>query len=110
MLRSSTISACYQSLATKAVRTSLPAGATFVSADLKVLPTPAGAPKNVVALATGRIIVKVSGHTVTLYQTSAFITGRLIEAKVDLQGVDAPVAASTQERLIDLVAVRAAGV
>ena len=68
----------------------------------------AGAPKNVVAVAVGMIMVRTSGHLITVYQTIAFITGNRLEAEVDIQGVETPVAASVQEHAIDVVAVRAA--
>ena len=108
LLKSPRISACYKALTTQSLRASLPAGATIASGGLEVVPAPKGGPANVVAVATSKFVVNASGQPVTLYQTTAFITGRLIEAEVDFQGVDTAVPTALQEQLIDVVAGRAA--
>ena len=108
LLKSPKISACYKALTIQSLRASLPAGATIASGGLEVVPAPKGGPANVVAVATSKFVVNAGGRPVTLYQTTAYITGRLIEAEVDFQGVDAAVPTALQEQLIDVVAGRAA--
>jgi hypothetical protein len=107
-LHSPKLSACFGQMVKKQLAASLPAGATTVSASIKIKPESAGGPANVVATGTGTIEVRVNGQRVPVYLTVAFITGSLIEAELDAENVGTPVPASMVNRLVATVATRAA--
>ena len=71
-------------------------------------PGSGGGPRNVVGHGAGRINVTTGGQVVNLYLNVAFITGPLIEAQVDFQGIGAPVPLATRTAAIATVAARVA--
>jgi hypothetical protein len=107
MLHSPKISPCLEQMMKKQVAASLPAGGTIASVSVKTTPGSAGL-ANVVATGTGTITISVNGQQVTVYLTTAFITGPLIEAEVDTSNVGTPVPASVVNSLVATVATRAA--
>lgn len=107
IIKSPKIDACYNKLAASEIGGSLPAGSTFDSASVVVTPGSAGGPSNVVATASGKVEVTVTGQVIDLYLNVAFITGPLIEAEIDFTNVGTPVPASIRTALIDKIAARA---
>jgi len=105
-LKSSKIDTCYKQLAVSELG-ALPAGATLDNAEIDVTPGTGGGPSNVVATATGRIEVTVSGQLVAFYLNIAFITGPSIEAEVDFFNIGTPVPTALRASLIAKVAARA---
>jgi hypothetical protein len=108
MLHSPRIDQCLQESARRTIAKGMPAGAKVDAITLHVTPGSSAGPTNVVALAQGTVTVTVSGQTVKVYTTAAFITGPRIEAEVDVTGVGAPLPAATQRQAIEAVAARAA--
>ncbi len=109
LLKSPKLQACYQTLLTRELRTTLPAGATIDKVTFKLLPRTTGEPANVAAQAAARINVTINGKSVKVYVNVAFITGKLIEAEVDSENLGSPVPAGLRNKLVALVAMRAAG-
>jgi hypothetical protein len=108
MLHSPRIDQCLQESARRTIAKGMPAGAKVDNITVHVTHGSSGGPSNVVALAQGTVTVTISGQTVKVYTTAAFITGPRIEAEVDVTGVGAPLPAATQRQAIDAVAARAA--
>ena len=102
------LSACIEQEARTQFATSLPAGTVIESVSFKITPGSANAPDNVVATASGTVVVNAKGHEIAVYLNFAFITGPLIEAEVNVVSVGAPLDASVQQGLVDAVATRAA--
>ena len=101
-------SACIEQDAKAQFGTSLPAGTLIESVSFKVMPGSANAPDNVVATASGTILLNVKGHEIPMHLSFTFITGPLIEAEVDVVSVGTPLDASVVQGLVDAVATRAA--
>jgi len=108
ILHSPKLPPCYDQLIRKQLATSLPAGTTIESESIKITPTSAGGPANVVATGTGTIAVSVNGQHVPVYLTVAFIIGPLIQAEVDTENVGTPVPQSVVTSVVATVAARAA--
>ena len=108
LLRSTKAPSCFNELLRKQLTTVLPAGTSIESVSVKITPGPAGGPANVVATAAGAILVYVSGQKVPVYASLAFITGPLIEARVEVVNIGAPPSASAMTSLVVAVATRAA--
>ncbi|HEY8728123.1 MAG TPA: hypothetical protein VIL94_00965 [Acidothermaceae bacterium] len=107
-LRSPKISRCYATLIKSTLADSLPDGTTVNSVSFVITPGSGGGPRNVVGHGSGRINVTSAGQPLALYLNVAFITGPLIEAEIDFQGIGAPVAIATRTALIAKLAARAA--
>jgi hypothetical protein len=103
------IDSCYKQLAVSELG-ALPAGATLTSVEIDVTPGSAGGPRNVVATASGKIEVTVSGQQLAFYLNIAFITGPLIEAEVDFFNIGGTVPTALRTSLIAKVAARAGAV
>jgi hypothetical protein len=101
---------CYEQLMKKTLATSLPAGATVDSTSFTITPGSAGGPANVAATLTGTVTVSVSGQKVEVYPTIVFITGKQLEAEVDVMNLGSPVPAATMSTIVAAVATRAAAV
>jgi len=108
ILKSSKVSACYDTLVKSKLASSLPAGATVQSVSLKITPGAAGGPSNVVGTGAGKITVTAGGSKQEIYVSVAFITGPLIEAEVNFTSVGVPVTSAVQADLVAKVAKRAA--
>jgi len=108
ILKSSKVSACYETLVKSKLASSLPAGATVQSVSLKITPGAAGGPGNVVGKGAGKITVTAGGSKQEIYVSVAFITGPLIEAEVNFTSVGVPVTSAVQADLVAKVAKRAA--
>ncbi len=108
ILKSSKVSACYETLFKSKLASSLPAGATVQSVSIKIIPGAAGGPGNVVGKGAGKITVTAGGSKQEIYVSVAFITGPLIEAEVDFTSVGVPVTSAVQADLVAKVAKRAA--
>jgi hypothetical protein len=101
-------SACFDQLVKTQLAPSLPSGSKIESASTKITPGSAGGPAKVIANGTSIITISVNGQRGTIYATTAFIRGRLIEADVTSSSVGAPVPASVVNPLVAAVAARAA--
>jgi hypothetical protein len=108
LVHSPKISGCYEQLVKDSVGPTMPTGTKISSVSMKITPGSGGGPANVVATGTGKIRVEASGQRVTVYINVAFITGRLVEAEVDSEGIGAPIPAASQASLVAKVAARAA--
>jgi hypothetical protein len=120
ILHSPKVSKCLEQQLVKEMATSLRKGATIESASIKITPGSAGGPTNVVATGTGIIKVSLNNQQAAMYKTVAsttspviyltvaFITGPLIEAKIDTSSIGTPLPASLVKSLVADVATRAA--
>lgn len=107
MLSSPKIDSCYAAEAKAQAAGSLPAGATISAVSVHVTPHPSGEPANVAAMVVGTISVTASGQQVTVYDTSALITGPKVEVDVDFENIGQPLPGALQDHLIAVVAGRA---
>jgi hypothetical protein len=110
IIKSPKMSGCYQKQAVTQVTGSLPAGATFDSASIAILPGSAGGPSNVIGTGVGKVTATIAGKVMTVYVNAAFIVGPLTEAEIDFTSLGAPVATSITAPLIAKIAARAAAV
>lgn len=100
---------CFRQILPEALATSLPAGSKLGTIELHVTPRSSGDPDNLVATISATIPVTVSGQSVTVYVSTAYIVGPQVEAQVDFENVGAPVPAGLQAQLVKTVADRVAG-
>jgi hypothetical protein len=105
-LRSPKLSSCFDTLLKKEIASSFPGGST-VDSSFHVTPGSNGGPANVIATGADTVKVTASGTQATIYVSIAFITGPLVEAEVDAEGISAPLPASVMKPLIAGVATRA---
>lgn len=107
-LRNPKLPGCYRTLLRQQLAGGLPGGGRIDTVAITITPAPAGYPRNVVAIISGRIGVIASGISISVFIDAAYITGPLIEAEVDFENVGAAVPAALRKHLIALVATRAA--
>jgi hypothetical protein len=86
----------------------LPAGAKIDRVDITVTPGSGGLGSNVIATASGAIVITVSGQQVSAYVNVAFIAGKLVEAEVDAESVGAPIDQTVMSKAVTAVAKRVA--
>lgn len=101
------IAACFKAQALKQLTTSLPAGAKLGALSVVVHPLPGGGADHVAGTLNASIPVTVQGQKVTVYADSVYITGPLVEAEIDFQGVGSPVSPALQAKLTKIVGDRA---
>ena len=108
VLKNPKVSACFRQLLRTAVASSLPTGAKLDAVSLKITPGTGGGPSNVVGIVRATVTMTMSGMRVAVYLDMAFITGRLIEAEVQIVNPRLPISDSVFFALVRDVATRAA--
>ncbi len=91
-----------------ALATELPAGETIGGITATVTQGPGGGPANVIGSVAETLIIMKSGVGVPIYVRGVFAVGPLVVALVNYTGVEQPVPADLQAKLLNLVATRAA--
>ncbi|HET6151613.1 MAG TPA: hypothetical protein VFE15_01580 [Marmoricola sp.] len=107
-LHSPKMSSCFQKEISTVLLGSLPTGSKVDSASFKVVPGSAGFAANVAGTASGTVLLTVQGQRATIYLTSVFITGPLIESEIDFTNLGAPLPSSLTTPLIEKIATRTA--
>lgn len=102
------IAACFKAQGLRQIKMSLPAGAKLGTMSVVVHSFPRRAADHVVGTLNASIPVTVQGQNVTVYTDSVFVTGPLVEAEVDFEGIGSPVSPALQAKLTKIVADRAA--
>jgi hypothetical protein len=99
---------CIKQLLADSSSGQLPAGAKIDRVDITVTPGSGGLGSNVIATASGAIVITVSGQQVSAYVNVAFIAGKLVEAEVDAESVGAPIDQTVMSKAVTAVAKRVA--
>jgi hypothetical protein len=100
--------ACYRAILRIQIAASLPPFTKVISVDFNISPAPRRYPANVVALGSGQARITHGKQTVTTYFTVAHIVGRRLEADVAFTAVSKSIEATLEQKVITLVARRAA--
>jgi phage tail protein X len=108
LLTNAKFSSCFETGLRAALGKTLPAGATISSVDVKVTPGAGGGPSNVSGTLALTVTVANPGLTQTIYSTTVYMVGPLIEAQLVLTNSGQPFPAALQATLIKAVAARAA--
>jgi hypothetical protein len=99
---------CFNQALQEELKTSLPAGTTVNNLNFHLTPGSNGGPSNVVATAVGTVTVTAQGQTVTVYVSDAFISGNLVTATVQFEGLGQPIDSAVQAAAIKAVSDRVA--
>jgi hypothetical protein len=83
-------------------------GAHLTSLNVEIVPGSHGGPASIAGTMSIQCLITVNGATRTVFLTTTVITGRRIESQVTFTGVNAPVDAGLQQRLVTAVALRTA--
>ena len=108
LLKNPKVSACFRQLLRTAITSSLPPGAKLDAVSSKITPGTGGGPSDVVGIVRATVTMTVSDVRVVVYMDMAFITGRLIEAEVEVVNPRLPISDSVFFALVRDVATRAA--
>jgi hypothetical protein len=107
-LTSARYPSCLESGLRAALAKTLPAGAAIKSVAVKATPGPGGGPSNVVGTAAAAVTITNAGLTLTIYSSTVFVVGPLIEAQLVFTNVGQAATADLQATLVKAVASRAA--
>lgn len=108
LLKRPKFASCFKTQAIREIKTSLPKSAKLGAMSVVVHPGPVSGLSNVAGTLQVTVPVTVQGQKVTIYLDAVFITGRLVQAEVDFEGIGSPFPASIQGLLTKVVADRAA--
>lgn len=110
MLRDPRLNACLHKIGSRVFAHSLPAGVQLESARFRIIPNENGTPANLVATLSGTFVLSEGNRILNLYLDLAFISGHHVESTVEFIGAGAPVDQALRDKLMRIVAQRAAHV
>jgi hypothetical protein len=108
LLKNPKLASCFQQKFKTDMATSAPSGTSIGALAVKITPGSGSLPANVAGTGSVSVPITANGQQVTVYIETAFITGPLIEAEVDVESDGTPVPAGVLQAAVEKVATRAA--